>query len=153
MRPVEAQADLRRAGELLTGLTIRIALVESFGVDVVAMGIAPAPRPELDDYLRTAVARAAAGGELTSAALTQAELAQLRAQAFSGDKLTEVARQRAHTAVAARLGAAQLAASGVILAKLVDGWLADLERILGGIADADVDPRFVEGVLVEVRRS
>ena len=64
MRPFEAQADLRRAGELLTGLTIRIALVESFGVDVVAMGLAPQPRPELDDYLRTAVARAAVGGEL-----------------------------------------------------------------------------------------
>jgi hypothetical protein len=153
MRPFEAQADLRRAGELLTALTIRIALVESFGVDVVAMGIAPEPRPELDDYLRTAVARAAAGGELTSAALTQAELAQLRTQAFSGATLTEAAKQRAHTAIASALGAAQLAASGVILAKLVDGWLADLERILGGVADADVDPRFVEGLLVEVRRS
>jgi hypothetical protein len=103
--------------------------------------------------MRTAVARAAAGGELTSAALTQAELAQLRTQAFSGATLTEVAKQRAHTAVAAALGAAQLAASGVILAKLVDGWLVDLERILGGIADADVDPRYVEGLLVEVRRS
>ncbi|HET9991537.1 MAG TPA: hypothetical protein VFQ65_23570, partial [Kofleriaceae bacterium] len=77
----------------------------------------------------------------------------LRAQAFAGATLTEVARQRVHTAIAARLGAAQLAASGVILAKLVDGWLVDLERILGGIAGADVDPRFVEGVLVDVRRS
>ncbi|MEO6775788.1 MAG: DUF6178 family protein [Kofleriaceae bacterium] len=153
MRPFEAQADLRRAGELLTGLTIRIALVESFGVDVIAMGLAPEPRPELDDYLRTAAARAAGGGALTSAALTQAELAELRARAFLGAKLTEDAKQRVHTAVAARLGAAQLAASGVILAKLVDGWLADLERILGGIADPEVDPRFVEGLLVEVRRS
>ena len=153
MRPFESQADLRRAGELLTGLTIRIALVEGFGVDVVAMGLAPEPRPELDDYLRTAIARAASGGELSSDALTQAELARLRAQAFSGGTLTEAAKQRAHTAIAARIGAAQLAASGVILAKLVDGWLADLERILGGIAEDEVDPRFVEGVLVEVRRS
>jgi hypothetical protein len=153
MRPFEAQADLRRAGELLTALTIRIALVEGFGVDVVAMGLAPEPRPELDDYLRTAVARVAGGGELTCAALTEAELAQLRAQAFAGPRLTEAAKQRAHTAIAARLGAAQLEASGVILAKLVDGWLADLERILGGITDAAVDPRFVEGVLVDIRRS
>jgi len=153
MRPFESQADLRRAGELLTGLTIRIALVEGFGVDVVAMGLAPEPRPELDDYLRTAIARAASGGELSSDALTQAELARLRGQAFSGGTLTAAAKQRAHTAIAARIGAAQLAASGVILAKLVDGWLADLERILGGIAEDEVDPRFVEGVLVEVRRS
>ncbi len=152
MRPFEAQADLRRAGELLTGLTIRIALVEGFGVDVLAMGQAPEPRPELDDHLRTAVARAIAGGELTSAALSQADLANLRA-CFSAGKLTAAARQKGHTAIAHRLGAAQLAASGVILAKLVDGWLDDLERILGDVSDAEIDPRFVEGVLVEVQRS
>jgi hypothetical protein len=152
LRPFESQADLRRAGELLTGLTIRIALVESFGVDVVAMGLAPEPRPELDDYLRTALARTIGGGELSSAALSQADLARTRTQ-FSGATLLPGARQRAHTAIAARLGAAQLAASGVILAKLVDGWLDDLERILGNIAEAEVDPRFVEGVLVEVKRS
>ena len=58
MRPFESQADLRRAGEILTGLTVRIALVESLGVDVVAMGLAPEPRPSLDDHIRTALARA-----------------------------------------------------------------------------------------------
>jgi len=152
LRPFEAQADLRRAGELLTGLTIRIALVEGFGVDVVAMGLAPEPRPELDDHLRTAIARAAIGKPLSSAALSQAELSELRG-GFEDGKLTAAARQRAHTAIAARLGAAQLAASGVILAKLVDGWLAALDRILGAISDTEIDPRFVEGVLVEVRRS
>jgi hypothetical protein len=152
LRPFEAQADLRRAGELLTALTIRIALVEGFGVDVVAMGLAPEPRPELDDYLRTAVARVVAGGELESTALSQADLTRLR-DGLAGGKLSATSRQLGHSAIAARLGAAQLAASGVILAKLVDGWLDDLERILGGILDAEVDPRFVEGVLVEVRRS
>ena len=152
MRPFEAQADLRRAGELLTGLTIRIALVEGFGVDVLAMGQAPEPRPELDDHLRTAVARAIAGGELTSSALSQADLGKLRA-CFADGTLTPAARQLGHTAIATRLGAAQLAASGVILAKLVDGWLADLERILGTVRDTEIDPRFVEGLLVEVQRS
>ncbi len=153
MRPFESQADLRRAGEILTGLTIRIALVEGFGVDVVAMGQTPEPRPELDDHIRTALARAVVGGELRGEALTQAELKTLRSVGFSGTKLTEAARQAGHTAIAARLGAAQLAASGVVLAKLVDGWLADLERILGCIVEGEVDPRFVEGVLVEVHRS
>jgi len=65
MRPFESQADLRRAGEILTGLTIRIALVEGLGVDVVAMSQAPEPRPELDDHIRTAIARAVVGGELS----------------------------------------------------------------------------------------
>lgn len=153
MRPFESQADLRRAGEILTGLTIRIALVEGFGVDVVAMGQAPEPRPELDDHLRTALARAVVGGELRAEALSQTELKTLRTTGFAGNKLTPAARSAGHTAIAARLGAAQLAASGVVLAKLVDGWLDDLERILGDLVDEEVDPRFVEGVLVEVHRS
>lgn len=153
LRPFESAADLRRAGEILTGLTIRIALVEGLGVDVVAMGQAPEPRPELDDHIRTAVARAITdGGELRGDALSQAELAKLRT-AFVGGKLNDVARKAGHAAIGARLGAAQLAASGPVLQRLVDGWLDDLERILGGVKDAEIDPRFVEGLLVEVNRS
>ncbi len=153
MRPFESQADLRRAGELLAGLTIRIALVEGLGVDVVAMGQTPEPRPELDDHIRTALARVLGGGELRGEALSQAELSQLRTNAFAGSTLTPAARRAGLAAIERRLGAAQLAASGEILTKLVDGWLDDLERTLGTIADAEVDPRFVEGVLVEVKRS
>ena len=62
-------------------------------------------------------------------------------------------RAAAGTSMRTRLGAAQLTASGPLLAKLVDGWLDDLERILGGLKEGDVDPRFVEGVLVEMKRS
>jgi hypothetical protein len=155
LRPFESQSDLRRAGEILTGLTIRIALVEGLGVDVVAMGQAPEPRPELDDHIRTALARVLASGhaELRGDALSQSELTQLRKHGFEGEKLADVARRAGHAAINQRLGAAQLAASGAVLARLVDGWLDDLERILGGIKDDEVDPRFVEGLLVEVRRS
>ncbi len=153
MRPFESQADLRRAGEILTGLTIRIALVESLGVDVVAMGQAPEPRPDLDDHIRTALARVIVRGELSGDALSQAELAKLRSTAFSGGKLIDAARNAGHQAIQQRLGAAQLAASGPVLGRIVDGWLDDLERILGTLTDVEVDPRFVEGVLVEVKRS
>jgi hypothetical protein len=152
LRPFESQADLRRAGEILTALTIRIALVEGLGVDVVAMGQAPEPRPDLDDHIRTALARVAAGGELRGDALSQAELRALRAKFVAG-KLPAEVREHAHRAVRLRLDAAQLQAGGPILAGLVDGWLADLERILGTVKDAEIDPRFVEGVLVEVHRS
>ena len=44
-------------------------------------------------------------------------------------------------------------ASGPILVRLIEGWLADLERILGTVKDAEIDARFVEGVLVEAHRS
>ncbi|HET9620403.1 MAG TPA: DUF6178 family protein [Kofleriaceae bacterium] len=152
VRPFEAAADLRRAGELLTALTVRIALVESLGVDVIAMGQAPEPRPSLDDHIRTAMARVAAGGELRGDALSQRELTALRDRIVDG-KLSPRARNAALAAVRGLLGASQLEASGPIVARLVDGWLADLEALLGEVRDAEIDPRFVEGVLVDVRRS
>jgi hypothetical protein len=154
VRPFESQADLRRAGELLAGLTVRIALVEGLGVDLIAMSQAPEPRPTLDDHIRTAMTRAVAGGELGGDALSQSELTKLRAKAFGpGGKLTSLARATGHAAIRQRLGAAQLGASTAVLEVLVDGWLDDLERILGSVTDEEIDPRFVEGLLVEVRRS
>lgn len=153
MRPFESQADLRRAGELLSGLTIRIALVEGLGVDVLAAGQAPEPRPNLDDHIRTALARAVVGGELRGEALSQAELMKLRDKGMHEGKLTPAARTAGGDAIRSRLGAAQLTATGPMLGKLVDGWLSDLEQILGEVKDEEIDPRFVEGVLVEVRRS
>jgi len=152
LRPFESQSDLRRAGEILTALTIRIALAEGLGVDVVAMGQAPEPRPDLDDHLRTALARIVAGGDFNANALSQAELRALRAQFVAG-KLPPPARDRAHVAIRARLDAAQLQATAPIVSALVEGWLTDVERILGTLSDAEVDPRFVEGLLVELSRS
>jgi hypothetical protein len=152
LRPFESQADLRRAGEILSALTIRIALAEGLGVDVVAMGQAPEPRPDLDDHLRTATARVVSGGDFRGEALTRSELRALRSQ-FTAGKLPPSARDRAHAAIRARLDAAQLQATAPIVSALVEGWLADLERILGTLTDAEVDPRFVEGVLVEITRS
>ncbi|HEX3763893.1 MAG TPA: DUF6178 family protein [Kofleriaceae bacterium] len=153
VRPFESSADLRRAGEILTELTVRIALVESLGVDVTAAGQAPEPRPSLDDHVRTALARAVVGGELRGEALSQPELTALRDRGFASGGLTTAARDAGHAAIRSRLGAAQLAASGPIVARLVDRWLDDLAAILGGVTDAEIDPRFVEGVLVEVNRS
>ncbi|HEY0475915.1 MAG TPA: DUF6178 family protein [Kofleriaceae bacterium] len=153
VRPFESSADLRRAGGLLTELTVRIALVEGLGVNVVAAGQAPEPRPSLDDHIRTALARAVVGGELTGDALSQPELTALRDRGMAGGVLTDAARAAGHAAIRSRLGAAQLTASGPIVARLVDGWLDELAVILGGVTDAEIDPRFVEGVLVEVNRS
>ena len=153
VRPFESAADLRRAGALLTELTVRIALVEGLGVDVIAAGQAPEPRPSLDDHIRTALARAVAAGELRGEALSQPELTALRDRSMAGGRLAPAAREAGHAAIRSRLGAAQLSASGPLVARLVDGWLDDLEAILGGVTEAEIDPRFVEGVLVEVNRS
>src|SRR5690606_18142525 len=132
--------------------TLRVALVEGLGVDVVALGQAPEPRPALDDVIRTALARAVIGGALSGEALAQPELVALR-RAMPGGALPAAARAAGLEAVRRRLGAAQLSAGGPVLDRLVEGWLGELEGILGGIKDAEIDPRFVEGVLVEVKRS
>ncbi len=151
MRPFESQADLRRAGELLTGLTLRIALVESLGVDVIALGQAPEACPALDDIIRTALARAVAGGARWAARSRSPSSWRCGAPCRAGP----CRRRRAAglEAVRRQLGAAQLSAGGPVLGRLVDGWLGDLESLLGGIKDAEIDPRFVEGVIVEVKRS
>ena len=110
-------------------------------------------QPELDDHIRTALVRALIGDEFSGAALSQAELTTLRTSCFSDEALTVGARRAGHAAVALRLEATQLAATGPVLAKLVDGWLDDLEQILGKVKDREIDPRFVDGVLVAVKRS
>ena len=148
LRPFESQADLRRASELLAGLAVRIALVEGFGVDVVAMGQAPEPRPELDDHVRTALARVLGGGELRGEALSQAELATLRTRGFAGARLSPEARRAGHAAIAARLGAAQLAASADVGAKLGDGWhesaLSELVEVVAAVPDVEYAPAPVD---------
>jgi hypothetical protein len=149
-RPFESTADLRRAAELMTRLAIRVTLVEGLGVDLVAMSTLPEPRPALDDHARTAIARAAAGGELSGAALTQAELERFRAT-IHGDTVDEAARLRAQAQVAALLAKAGLPSQGVAAA-LVDAWLGELAVLLGAI-EGPVDPRFVDGVLVSTARS
>jgi hypothetical protein len=140
---------VRRAAELLTQLAARIALVESLGVNLIALAQLPEPRPSLDDHVRTALVRAIAGGEFSAAALRQSELAAWRARGADGDAARRIARD----AVRSRLDAANVKLADEQQSILVDGWLADVERILGGVTDDEVDARFVDGILVEARRS
>jgi hypothetical protein len=152
LRPIESSEDLRRCAEVLTLLAARIALAEGLGVDLVAMATLPEPRAGLDDHLRTALARVLVGGEWSGQALTATEVAAIRADAVPGGAATAAAR-----AIALATLRAQLIRAGVTLADgplrtLTDGWLADLERLLGAVTDATVDARFVEGVLVEAGR-
>jgi hypothetical protein len=153
LRPFESQADLRRAAELMTQLAARVALVESLGVNLVAMAAQPEPRPALDDHVRTALVRAMAGGEFSAAALRQAELAAWRAGSVIAGSITPPARIAARGAIKGRLATAGVKLADEQQAILVDSWLADIEQSLGAVGDGEIDPRFVEGILVEARRS
>ena len=116
------------------------------------MGLLPEPRPSLDDHIRTAMVRAMTGGPFRGDALTQDELRAFRTDCLVGGELVEDARRRGQAAVLARLEDARITAGREHLPGLVFDWLADIERILGEIADDVVDPRFVEGILVETGR-
>lgn len=152
VRPFDSLADIKRGTEVLSALTVRLALVESLGVDLLAMARAPEPRPSLETYLRTALLRAMASGRWRGGAIPAAELAELHGRAFAGARggaLTAAARRRAHDAVAQSLGAEQLLAGATALPVIVDELLGQLEAMLGDVSDARIDPRFVEGILIE----
>lgn len=151
VRPFESLADIKRGTDVLGALTVRIALVESLGVNLLAMAKAPEPRPSLENHLRTALLRAMASGRFQGGAIPAATLTELLAEAFVDGKLRPAARRRAHDAVAAVLPPEQLLAGVAALPPLVDELLDQLEEILGGIAaggDAEIDPRFVEGISI-----
>ncbi len=148
LRPFGSQTDVRRVAELLAGLTLRIAVVESLGVNLLAMSQLPEPRPDLDDHARTAVARVIAGGELTPRALSHDELVAVRGTLDHG-RLPAAARARAQSAVMGRLDGARIQAGGTQLLDLIDGWLTEVEAIARAIEPAKIDARFVGGVLVE----
>ena len=148
LRPFESQADVRKVAELLAVLTLRFAVAESLGVDLLGLRSVPEPRPELDDHARTAIARVIAGGELAAHALGHDELRAARAQLERG-RLPATARDRAQRAGLERLTGARIQAGGGQLRELVDEWLGTLEELLDALDPARIDARFITGVLVE----
>ncbi len=147
VRPFESLADLRRVAEELTRLTVRIALAEGLDVRLAGMQQVPEPRPHLDDHVRTAMVRVLAGGELAARAVTVTELGRAAATLVRG-QLPTSARARVQSSVMALLDAEQSRSAGPHLLTLIDGWLAELTEVLTHLDPADVDPRFVTGVLV-----
>ncbi len=150
VRPFESPADLRRVADVLATLALRLAVAESLGIALAAMKDVPEPRPQLDDHVRTALARLIAGGELSANALSVGEAVATR-------KALDASGAAAHAAAAVAALRAQLVAHGsdgvlaTRLTTLVDGWLDDLVAALAPLDLAhpdDFDPRFVDGLLV-----
>lgn len=150
-RPFESNADVRLAGEVLTRLTLRIALAEDLGVNLAAMVDLPEPRPGLDDHARTAAARLLGGGAWRADALTQAELTAMRDRAMVDGRLTTDARLALRATVLRQLDAAGLGAHPVLAERVAHGLGDDLEAALGALGPGPVDPRFVSGLLVVTR--
>ncbi len=145
-RAFESQRDIRQAAEALTRLALRIAIAEAVGANVKAAS--EQPGVTLDDYIRTALVRAMIGGEPTPTPLSDAELTELRARAFAGDKLTDAARQAAGEALLALLEREKVSAGRNFMPELVGAWLEEIEELFGGLPAGEVpDARFLAGVI------
>ncbi|HTM21477.1 MAG TPA: DUF6178 family protein [Kofleriaceae bacterium] len=136
-RPFESTADLRAAARGLTELALRIAIAETLGADLVALAGQPQPRPDLDDFARTALARMLAGGALDAAPLSPEELARLPRT------LPADARGAAAAALDRHLDAAQVGAGRDLVPQLVARWLDDLDGL---------DPAHPSGLITSSRR-
>ena len=94
--------------------------------------------------------RVLGGGELASRAVTLDELTRARAALHKG-ALPGSARARVQALLMALLDADQVRTAGGHLLSVIDAWLAQLTETLGALDPDDIDPRFVEGVLVTTR--
>ena len=133
LRAFRQMADLRRVAAHLTDLAARIALADALGVDLLAVAQAPEPRPELDDHVRTALARRLAGGELDAAPLEPDELDRLRRGALDSGRLSLADRAAALRALVELAARNRIAVAGEVLTRLVAAWLDDIEAQVGGI--------------------
>ncbi len=150
-RPFECNTDVRLAGDVLTRLTLRVALAEDLGVNVAAMATMPEPRPGLDDHARTAAVRLLGRGEWRADALTQAELMTMRDAAMTDGRLRPEARLEVRSMVLRRLDSAGLGAHPALGERVAHALADDLEAALGSLGPGPVDPRFVSGLLVATR--
>jgi hypothetical protein len=148
IRPFESRRDVAQVADRLRRLTARIAIAGALGVDLIAVGDAPEPRPELDDYARTALAQFAGGGELDAAALTTADLERFIEAGKAGDERLEAAV----AAVSDRLGAENIAIDRDVVADLIRDWFRELADELGDLDPTVVDPRFVAKVILAASR-
>lgn len=133
LRAFRQMADLRRVAAHLTDLAARIALADALGVDLLAVAQAPEPRPELDDHVRTALARRLAGGELDAAPLEPDELDRLRRGPLDSGRLSLADRAAALRALVELAAQNRIAVAGEVLTRLVAAWLDDIEAQVGGI--------------------
>ena len=146
LRPIESRKDLAAIAEHLKALALKIATASALGVDLVAVGALPEPRPELDDYVRTALLRAGLGENPSSAPLTKQELERFRSEAFSNSELLAEVRCKAYERLVALLDAAEVVEARDLLPTLVETWFDEIEESFSTLS-GEPDPRFLGGLV------
>jgi hypothetical protein len=149
LRPIESRADLVRIAQHLQELALRIAIATGLGVDLAAVAELPEPRPELDDYVRTALLRAALGEKAEPAPLSADELLRFRQEAFDEDGLLADVRRLAYEELERALDAAEVVEARSSLPVLADTWLSELNESFKDLpSDQAPDVRYLSGLVL-----
>lgn len=146
MRPIESLADLKVIADHLKELALRIAVADALEVDLDALAERPDPRPQLDDYVRSALLRACiakADEEFSPAPLRVSELEEFR-KSLSDTGISQENRDRAAQRLVALLDARGVVEARDSLALLSEAWLNELqEAFLPLPKDRPIDPKFI----------
>jgi len=147
MRPIESRADLATIADALKALALRIAIADTLGVDLAALAAHPEPRPELDDFARTALLRAASGNVPSAAPLQASELNAFR-DLVPSDGLSNEQRNTAAQALVKLLDEAGVMEARDSLSTLSATWLSELsESFVSLDRDTPVDSKFLSGLV------
>lgn len=141
LRPFESRVDLAKTAVYLQDLALRLAIAEALGANL-SPDNHRAEGPSLDDFGKTALLRQVTGGELSAEAFKSDELLKLRGTDFS-DESSQVAAGRSFQAMLQGHGVAGTPRLGPLLER----WAAELKTLLTDLPD-EIDPRFIEGVLI-----
>ncbi len=153
MRPIESRADLAAIADALKALALRIAIADALDVDLAALAEHPEPRPELDDFARTALLRAALGQGITASPLGTTDLTAFRDR-LGGKALGTADRQVAHDELVQLLDAAGVVEARDSLEQLITTWLEELSQNFVPLAqDTPVEARFLSGLIFAAEMS
>ncbi len=147
MRPIESRDDLAKLADALKALALRVAIADALGVDLNALAAHPEPRPELDDFARTALLRAASGKVPSAAPLQRSELNAFR-DMVSGAGLQSDKRNAAAAKLVELLDEAGVVEARDSLASLTAAWLGELSDLFKDLAtDVPVEAKFLSGLV------
>ena len=148
LRPIESRQDLGRIANHLQELALRIAIADALGVDLDALAQLDEPRPNLDDYVRTALFRASLGDELSASPLRAEELSRFR-DALNQGGMSDDKRSRAQQLLVTLLDEAGVSEARESLHRLVSSWLDEIvERFADLPLDTPIDSKFIDGLVM-----
>lgn len=147
VRPIESRKDIATIAEHLRILALRTAIATALDVDLLALAQKEEPRPQLDDFARTALLHATLGDDIATTPLTAADLGRFRSDTLQDGAMSPDTRRDAYDKLLAVLDAAGVSEARDALPKLVDSWFDELDQTFAGLPlDKPIEAKFLGGL-------